>query len=458
MTYTPLQQNATPTLGTSGDAVKALQTHLNQMNAGQPGYTTLKVDGLYGPLTQAAAQKYKTTALANPPVVVDSSNAKSAVTDMNKGVQARDQVLGKIGYTSRMDYSDPNFPQGKSIPTDPTTGKDLYTSSTSTNTTQPVDYSSMSETDRRLKALDEELTNKATAADAEFKRLSAMVGQESPEEKAILDGIRQSYANAIVEQKRINTNVETGTTIRGIRDNTQQFANAVQQGNLIQAIDIGKNKVLELETKMNSAINEAKSKIRAGKLAEAKAAYDQYKDMTTERRTNLNNMADRATQLDTLNRNMANDALKARQEELKAIREEEKLSLDERRVRVMERNAATAANNAFSNPSALTAKDAKAAGLPESLVGVTDADIIGSFMSNTAPDWFKNSIYSIYPNQSSFSPEGIQSVWKEYLQKPEIKAYRNAYAAGTKGKSTGVNLDGSTGTKKANTSGDITFN
>lgn len=54
-TYTPLQPNQTASYGTSGDAVRALQTQLNQQNSGQVGYTPIKVDGLYGPLTQAAA-------------------------------------------------------------------------------------------------------------------------------------------------------------------------------------------------------------------------------------------------------------------------------------------------------------------------------------------------------------------------------------------------------------------
>ena len=55
MAYTPLQPGQTPTLNTSGDAVKALQAQLNTQNAGVAGYTPLKVDGLYGPVTAAAA-------------------------------------------------------------------------------------------------------------------------------------------------------------------------------------------------------------------------------------------------------------------------------------------------------------------------------------------------------------------------------------------------------------------
>lgn len=63
-TYTPLPTGATPSLGTSGDAVKAYQTQLNTQNAGQAGYTPLVVDGKYGPVTQAASL-YKAPAPAD---------------------------------------------------------------------------------------------------------------------------------------------------------------------------------------------------------------------------------------------------------------------------------------------------------------------------------------------------------------------------------------------------------
>lgn len=55
-TYTPLQPGQAASFGSSGDAVKALQTQLNAQNMGKPGYKPLKVDGLYGPMTQAASQ------------------------------------------------------------------------------------------------------------------------------------------------------------------------------------------------------------------------------------------------------------------------------------------------------------------------------------------------------------------------------------------------------------------
>lgn len=81
MTYQPLQTGATPTLGTSGAAVSALQTQLNTQNAGQTGYTPLLVDGKYGPLTAAGAA-YKVPASTNPAITgAPTSATNTAITN-----------------------------------------------------------------------------------------------------------------------------------------------------------------------------------------------------------------------------------------------------------------------------------------------------------------------------------------------------------------------------------------
>jgi hypothetical protein len=91
--YTPLSQGQAPAMGTSGDAVKTLQTSLNTQNAGKAGYTPLVVDGKYGALTQAAVN-YKaptstpatgsgagtgTTPPTNPASVTDPNSAHSFI-------------------------------------------------------------------------------------------------------------------------------------------------------------------------------------------------------------------------------------------------------------------------------------------------------------------------------------------------------------------------------------------
>lgn len=89
--YIPLQPGAAPTLGYSGDAVKAYQTQLNTQNAGKAGYTPLVVDGKYGSLTQAASQ-YKNptpapitkTAEVVPTQTTSSTSRKILYNDPNE--------------------------------------------------------------------------------------------------------------------------------------------------------------------------------------------------------------------------------------------------------------------------------------------------------------------------------------------------------------------------------------
>lgn len=97
ITYKPLGAGQAATYGYSGDAVKQLQTQLNQTNQGVAGYTPLKVDGLYGPLTQAATGFKAPAATTTPPAggtvtpPVDTARyARTAnsndqvITDLNK--------------------------------------------------------------------------------------------------------------------------------------------------------------------------------------------------------------------------------------------------------------------------------------------------------------------------------------------------------------------------------------
>jgi len=55
-TYKQLAPGATPTLGTSGDAVKALQTQYNTQNSCVAGYTPIKSDSLFLPVTSSASK------------------------------------------------------------------------------------------------------------------------------------------------------------------------------------------------------------------------------------------------------------------------------------------------------------------------------------------------------------------------------------------------------------------
>lgn len=80
-TYKQLATGATPTLGTSGAAVKTLQTQYNLAN---PTATQLKVDGLYGPLTQAALAP-KTSTIPVPTYGSVNPDGSKNMFDPNTG-------------------------------------------------------------------------------------------------------------------------------------------------------------------------------------------------------------------------------------------------------------------------------------------------------------------------------------------------------------------------------------
>lgn len=64
MATTTYKPSNTATYGSKGSAVSAYQTQLNNQNKGVAGYVPLKVDGMYGPLTQAASQFKAPTTIA----------------------------------------------------------------------------------------------------------------------------------------------------------------------------------------------------------------------------------------------------------------------------------------------------------------------------------------------------------------------------------------------------------
>ncbi len=102
-TYKKLAKGATPSLGTSGDAVKALQTQLNTTNAGKAGYTALAVDGKYGPLTQAATQ-YKAPADTGAGAGTTDTTGKETPLDVNRFIRkpnANDSEITRIERTIR---------------------------------------------------------------------------------------------------------------------------------------------------------------------------------------------------------------------------------------------------------------------------------------------------------------------------------------------------------------------
>lgn len=73
-----------------------------------------------------------------------------------------------------------------------------------------------------------------------------------------------------------------------------------------------------------------------------------------------------------------------------------------------------AISNAVDNPTTLTASEAQALGLPQTLVGQTDAAIIQSFNSPNPPSWFDGGFST--GDGGAPTTEALQSAWNQYRQ------------------------------------------
>lgn len=91
MSYLPLQPGQPAKLGTSGQAVTDLQNSTNAKHASDPGYVPLKVDGLYGPKTDAAINGIK------PPLVTTARQAQSEFAEYSSKLQ---NAMGRFGVAS----------------------------------------------------------------------------------------------------------------------------------------------------------------------------------------------------------------------------------------------------------------------------------------------------------------------------------------------------------------------
>lgn len=119
-TYTPLAQGATPTLGSSGDAVSAYQTQLNTQNAGKAGYTPLVVDGKYGALTQAASTFQPAASSGGSPSLINTSSASK--TNYNNNVSTLSNVNNSLSTSGNSNTSKLPAPGTQTAVYDATTG------------------------------------------------------------------------------------------------------------------------------------------------------------------------------------------------------------------------------------------------------------------------------------------------------------------------------------------------
>ncbi len=237
MTYTPTT-SPTPTLGQSGDTVSALQTSLNAKYAGTPGYTPLKVDGKYGPLTQAA-----TVFKPNNLVVT----AGPATTEFNKNSGELTNMLTQLNQVQN-----PNVQMGNDITIDKVS--DPYT-----------------------------------------QMLDRLGSTSDASTKALIGTIQAQRANKVNTLDAEYSNYKQGLQLLGIQHNEAQATPDLLMGHIKQAENEHQAKINALDLETNKALMEAENAKEEKNLSLLKEKMSYIKDLKKEKQDYLKNIADQLT-------------------------------------------------------------------------------------------------------------------------------------------------------------------
>lgn len=244
-TYTPTAIGSAPSYGQKGDSVAALQTDYNAKNASTPGFVPLKVDGYYGPLTEAAL---------NPPknnLVVTSGNSRTAT---NQASSSLDAAYAQFGIT------DPNQPNNTN-----NGGSDTTTDTAGTD------------------------------ADPYIQQLKTISSNSDAASKLLIQNIltsKQTQSNSVDSQY---DNYKRGLQLLGIQHNDAQSAPELLMGHIQQAENDHQSKLQTIVANTNKALATAQTARDNGDFKELQAQMNYVKQLNTEKQTELKNYNDTLT-------------------------------------------------------------------------------------------------------------------------------------------------------------------
>ena len=198
----------TPTTITSGAAT----TDLNNIK----NYHADAVSGIQSQAEKNAATlaNSKATADAKAKADLEAKNAADLKAQKDKELALKagalgggtTPTLGRIGYTSRMDYSDPvNYPNGRQIPTDPATGLDIPQTDANGKST---DTSTMTDEQKAQKLYDDktaEIAKKGEEVAQQILNIQNGTTPLSAAEQAQIDGLKKQFDEMIRLQTLTNT-------------------------------------------------------------------------------------------------------------------------------------------------------------------------------------------------------------------------------------------------------------
>lgn len=421
-TYTPLKTGQAATLGTSGDAVKALQTQLNTANAGQVGYTPLKVDGLYGPLTQAASL-YKaplttttttppattstnpvisgtSTAAANTAIGNDITSLKTASADATKLLQdrmdaleaRREQEINSIKQSYEQASKQQETRQGQD-----------YAGRSTGLVTSGGGFLGATQSQQGV------LQNLKVTFEQEKTALMAKRDAAIQEAQNAYDDKSFAVAQAkIKEAKDLENEIYTRQ-----KDNAEQQLSVAREARAQAEYERG---YTDERVKGYSALSEEEfNKIPASKIAEVDKFY--FPGYTA--------LARKTAQQAAAGKQIEDD-LKFRNDLQTLINKTpagQRFTIGDKTYVGMKKIGGTgAAKDSISGSLALQL------GVP-SLAGKKESDIILSLSFSNPPQWYKEFYAASNPEayaSVSKVPGALQADWKNFVAQPDIDAYKNS--------------------------------
>lgn len=211
----------------------------------------------------------------------------------------------------------------------------------------------------------------------------------STSEQAILNSIKRQAQLNHAEQEKGNQAYMKGLEVAGIRSGRSQYAPEVQSGIIKNAIDINTTKLQELDLKASEKLEETRQNILDGKAKAIKESYNAYTDAIKERKKTLLDL--------------------------------QRLSLDQQKFlqSVKNQNArlALAAKSAASSNKLITEETARQAGLPPTVVGMSEKQMLQSLSFTEPPSWF----YNMTEDQSNIGED-----WDAYRSDSDIQALISA--------------------------------
>jgi len=300
-TYTTTN-NLTATFGENSSSTLALQQKLNTMGAG------LKEDSMFGPLTQAAYDKYLNPAnqVDNQSGVVQTTN-NIRTQNQNTATEIDDKVnnIGGTTPTNNTGATDPNNPNarlisnevkdqtGNTYTTTAPTGAGYYQlpslgegqkwvydkggkpmvmdseGNISENNTATQEYNSNLEKTKQINQANEIYDSMKTNLDASHQN--------------IVDRIKQTAQEQKVKMEDLNKRILASKTVAGFRTGGTEYTPEIAMGILKDEEQQGISRIAEIDSKMTLLLAEAVSAKNDDDLELAQTKLDFYTKLQKEK-------------------------------------------------------------------------------------------------------------------------------------------------------------------------------